>query len=393
MQRRQHPLAEETEAAPLRGFDDYELRLGDVMRGERATLGKSLLEVQRDLRIRAAYLAAIETGDLSAFESRGFIAGYVKSYARYLGIDPAWAYEQFCLDTGFKGVHELVRNEEHRRAAQAESAAREARALSEGDERILNPRAPFTPARGGWTEGLDRGALASVAVLALLTGAIVVGAVNVLREIQRVDVTGAATPLPVVTEIDPVSQAARAQGESASRDPVAVATATGLRRPQELDSPVLTARDGPIATIDPDRVGTLAPMAEMTRSAATRPADTAPAVQVTEAAPEAVALFAVRPAWIRVSLEDGTVLFERILDAGEVYRVPEAEQPVLLRAGNAGSLFMNVGGTTFGPVGPGTTVARNVRLGAEEIRAAFAEVSDLGDRDPFAAGAALSRAD
>mgnify|MGYP007121940889 FL=1 len=32
-------------------FDDFELRLGDIMRGERATLGKSLLDVQRDLRI------------------------------------------------------------------------------------------------------------------------------------------------------------------------------------------------------------------------------------------------------------------------------------------------------------------------------------------------------
>ena len=30
-----------------KGFDDFELRLGDVMRGERATLSKSLLDVQR----------------------------------------------------------------------------------------------------------------------------------------------------------------------------------------------------------------------------------------------------------------------------------------------------------------------------------------------------------
>ena len=47
------------ETVPQRGFDSFELRLGDVMRGERATLGKSLLEVQRDLRIKATYIAAI----------------------------------------------------------------------------------------------------------------------------------------------------------------------------------------------------------------------------------------------------------------------------------------------------------------------------------------------
>ena len=41
-------------AEPPKGFDDFELRLGDIMRGERATLGKSLLDVQRELKIKAA---------------------------------------------------------------------------------------------------------------------------------------------------------------------------------------------------------------------------------------------------------------------------------------------------------------------------------------------------
>jgi hypothetical protein len=75
------------------GFDDFEVRLGDIIRGERATMGKSLLDVQRELHIRATYIAAIESGDLSAFEAPSFIAGYVRSYARYLGLDPDWCYK------------------------------------------------------------------------------------------------------------------------------------------------------------------------------------------------------------------------------------------------------------------------------------------------------------
>ena len=74
------------------GFDDFEQRLGDLMRGERATMGKSLLDVQRELRIKAAYVAAIENCDPSAFDTPGFIAGYVRSYARYLGLDPEEAF-------------------------------------------------------------------------------------------------------------------------------------------------------------------------------------------------------------------------------------------------------------------------------------------------------------
>ena len=87
-----------TEEDKPKGFDDFELRLGDLMRGERATLGKSLLDVQRELKIKATYIAAIENADLSAFETPGFVAGYVRSYARYLGMDPEWAFERFCAE-------------------------------------------------------------------------------------------------------------------------------------------------------------------------------------------------------------------------------------------------------------------------------------------------------
>ncbi len=83
------------EGAGPKSFDDYELTLGDLMRGERATLGKSLLDVQREVKIKAEYLAAIEDADLSAFETPGFISGYVKSYARYLGMNPDWVYRPF----------------------------------------------------------------------------------------------------------------------------------------------------------------------------------------------------------------------------------------------------------------------------------------------------------
>ena len=91
--------------AELKGFDDYDLSLGDELRGERATLGKSLLDVQRDLRIKAAYIAAIENCDPSVFPNQGFIAGYVRSYGRYLKLDPDKMFDRFCKESGFQGVN------------------------------------------------------------------------------------------------------------------------------------------------------------------------------------------------------------------------------------------------------------------------------------------------
>ena len=61
-----------------KGFDDYDFRLGDILRGERATLGKSLLDVEKELKIKANYVAAIENCDPKVFESQGFIAGSVR---------------------------------------------------------------------------------------------------------------------------------------------------------------------------------------------------------------------------------------------------------------------------------------------------------------------------
>ncbi|MEM6660516.1 MAG: helix-turn-helix domain-containing protein, partial [Pseudomonadota bacterium] len=65
---RKSVISDKISNAEPKGFDDFELRLGDIMRGERATLGKSLLDVQRELRIKASYIAAIESCDPDAFD-------------------------------------------------------------------------------------------------------------------------------------------------------------------------------------------------------------------------------------------------------------------------------------------------------------------------------------
>ena len=85
------------------GQSPFEFSLGDELRGERATLGKTLLDIQRDLRIKAAYIAAIEDARPEVFPNPSFIAGYVRSYARYLGLDPDEVFQRFCRESGFTG--------------------------------------------------------------------------------------------------------------------------------------------------------------------------------------------------------------------------------------------------------------------------------------------------
>jgi cytoskeletal protein RodZ len=373
-----------------KGFDDFEVRLGDVMRGERATLGRSLLDVQRELKIKATYIAAIENCDVSAFESQGFIAGYLRSYARYLGLDPEWAYAKFCAEAGFAPTHGM---------SQAASAPRSLSNAPLGQKVLrdpfIDPKATFVPRGKSLLSGIEPGAIGSMLVLVGLIGAIGYGGWSVLREVQRVQLSPVEQAPVVVADIDPLGNVSgeaplvrsapkvEVQSADASADPVAQAGGQGvdrLYRPQALDVPVMASRDGPIAAIDPRTGGTIG--AAGTRAAGTDPVaeSVEAAIQVVEAEVPAVELLAVRPAWVRVQAADGTVLFEKILDAGERYAVPQMEAPVVLRAGNSGSVYFAVNGKTYGPAAPGAQVVKNVVLSPDALTASY-PVADL-NADP-----------
>ena len=94
----------------LQQFDKCEVTLGDIMRGERATLGKTITDVRLELRLSKKYILAIESGDISAFRCLKFVPGYVRSYAHYLGLNPDQAFAIFCIETGFSLGSEQRRN-------------------------------------------------------------------------------------------------------------------------------------------------------------------------------------------------------------------------------------------------------------------------------------------
>lgn len=387
--RRSKPSTSEVDKP--KGFDDFELRLGDLMRGERATIGKSLLDVQRELKIKATYVAAIENADVSAFETQGFVAGYVRSYARYLGMDPDWAFQKFCAEANFTVAHGM--------SAAASSSTMTKRAVADYGDPLANPNATFIPRSESLFSRIEPGAIGSVLVLVALIGAIGYGGWSVLQEVQRVQLAPVDQAPSVVAEIDPLSGVKPVEpvvGEVASAAPDADGTAVAqagqssdpldrLYRPEALDVPVLTSRDGPIASIDPRQTGTLgsAQSTEMITAAVNDALDQvadAPVQVVADAAPM-LEVFAVRPSWVRVQSVDGTVLFEKILDAGERYAVPQLEDAPLLRAGNSGSIYFAVNGKTYGPAATDASVVKNLALSAESLTQSYAEANVGADAD------------
>lgn len=382
------PQRTEDETSNLKGFDDYDLSLGDVMRGERATLGKSLLDVQRELRIKANYIVAIENADPSVFDTPGFIAGYVRSYSRYLGLDPDWAFERFCAESGFAGVHGMQPEASKPRqndklADKAAKGSRTGKSAKAAEDPLLASARTLAPVQEPFFAALNPGALGSIAVLVALIGGLGYGGWAVLQQIQRVTMVPVENAPGVVASVDPLATAAPV----ADRPEVTgLATPTSealdrLYRPQALDVPVLTARDGPIATIDPDTTG-------LWRAPATPPAPLlaeaemqgpevpASLVQVTAPPPPEVALVAVNPAWVRVRAADGSILLEKIMERGETFVLPASEEPAILRAGNSGSVYFLVDGEAFGPAGPAGAVASGVALSRDSLQQSYV-VADL----------------
>ncbi|MDF2234525.1 DUF4115 domain-containing protein [Albimonas sp. CAU 1670] len=284
----------------LRGFDSYEVRLGDELRGHRATRGKSLLDVQRELRIKASYIDAIENCDASVIPNKGFVPGYVRAYARYLGLEADAIYARFCEESGFVG--------QTTRASAPGAAPAGGFRLGGG----LGGSAAAGPRRAGPDLALSRSHfaapvgrarpvglgvslsdLASVLVLAGLICGLGYGGWALVKDIQRVDFAP-SNETPVVAEAPPNVALPGFDAQAAPNgwpgldvaprregwDPKKEAALAELYAPREIAPPVVELRDGPIAAIDPASSGLYAGPRAAAR--ATELASAAPAMGPTQ---------------------------------------------------------------------------------------------------------------
>ncbi|MDR9483959.1 MAG: DUF4115 domain-containing protein [Sediminimonas sp.] len=382
-----------------KGFDAFELRLGDVMRGERATMGKSLLDVQRELRIKAAYIAAIENADPSAFDTPGFIAGYVRSYARYLEMDPERAFDAFCAESGFTTAHGMSSE-----ASTVRKAPISTRLAAERDP-FADGATPFAHVSDSMIGRIEPRAIGSLLVLVGLIATLGYGGWSVVQEVQRVQIEPVENSPEVLADLDPLQEQQDTAGP-AQPDMKKMADSgrsdkdealDRLYRPQALDVPVMVARDGPIATLEPGARGNFTqlesgPASDPARmqlavAEALKEADIAPGAgqppspKVVEDPAPKIEMVAVRPAWVRVRSSDGTVVFEGIMNAGDRYTVPATEQAPSLRVGESGAIYFAVNGEHYGPAGESGTITKNLALAADTLTDRYDRADPAQDRD------------
>ena len=350
------------EKVELRGYDSYTVTLGDKLRGERATLGKTLDDIQKETRLRIEFLLGIENADITAFPAPSFIAGYVRSYASHLNLDPDECFNQFCKESGFIGLQSEIDGKKRNKIIKPTKLL---------DEPILNPQIQKKKINNGILNNFSFSGLFSLTALLVLILGLGYGGVTVLNEVQKVNLSP-INQSPSVQSISSTSIDENNFFDDVESNNTNIASNSDLEefyRPTELVLPLMTPRDGPISAIDPAISGIYVEDKNSVISEINQEdiIQVKKNPQVIKEDLPSVYVVAQKPAWVRIYEPNGNILFENILDTGQRYEVPQSAQTAMLRAGNSGSVYLMIDNNFYGPLGTATGVAKKVNLRAETI--------------------------
>ena len=312
-------------------------RVGAELRAVRERLGWKLADLAARLKIRQPFLEAIEAGDLAALPAPAYAAGFIRSYAEAMGLDP----------------EEILR-----------------RFRAEGMTRAKQPELSFpepVPDRA-----VPPGAIVFVVVV------VAIGAYFLWYRHSEHELRMAQMVPNVPAKLAPlaVPKAPPAKPKSARLAPTAstpVATPPAAPPPAAAVSGATASAGGsgsPGSTVAASggSAGSPANPPAQTALNSTAPNSTAPAASAgtpngatAVGAANPLVISATADSWVRVRGAGGTILFSRVLKAGQSWPVPN-EPGLTLTTGNAGGTVLVRNGVSGKPLGAAGAVLRDVPL-------------------------------
>jgi cytoskeleton protein RodZ len=280
--------------------------LGDRFRSAREARGLSLSDVSEQIRIRSIYLAAIEDENWSAIGAPVYVRGFLRTYARFLGLDPEEVVASFNGEIPPPGIPWPPGG-----VTEAQSAPEPARGRRSAGYLI-------------WIAGI---------VAVLLVGFVVYNEVSMHQQAETVASTAApsAAPSPLPSNASPPAGPA-----SAESSPAALAAASGPPSPSPCPSPSPGAAPSPC------------------------PSPSISAEQIAALGPQTLAIVLTAPSWLRVTV-DGSVSMEGTFAAGTAKAFHG--KAAVVRVGNAGGVRIYVDGKDVGKLGnSGDVIDRSFAL-------------------------------
>lgn len=291
---------------------------GETLRKARENKNWSLADVAGQLNLTSQRLGQLEAGQFDQLPGHTFARGYVRAYAKLLGMDQALIVQEFDQYTGTNAsgsnVHGLGRIEEPMR-------------LSQNLLRLVCFLLLLALAGGGFLWWQDQSAGRSGEAAGISLGHVEVDGADGTTEIHPLDEPEdqAVADAEGIEENAPVevSPELAAQPETATQAPVAAPTAS---------APTLAA---PAASAPAPTSAVPAPTATPTAPAAAPAAPSAPAAPVVAAAGEGVvAIDFSANCWISLTDGNGKVVVSGLKRAGEKLEV-SGKAPLELRLGYA----------------------------------------------------------
>lgn len=318
-----------------------EPHVGEILGRTREALGQSLTDVSRDLRIRRAFLEAIEEGRYDGLPGAAYTLGFIRTYAEHLGLEGDEIVRRFKSESG----QTAPKSKLNFPSPMSESTAPKAAVLLIG---ALIAVAAY----GIWYLSSNR---------YLDVAELVVPLPEHLRKLLPGEEHGVAVAVPPVArppvEVVPATSnpaAHRPAAEVATQQPAPAAPATSSEPARPVPAEVSTAAAPPV-TPEP----AAAPATEQAPSGA----------EPASAAGGRVVLRANADAWVEVR-ESGTrtPLISRLMKAGETFVVPD-RPGLTLMTGNAGGIEVTLDGRPMPSLGRSGAVRRNFSLDPERLNA------------------------
>jgi cytoskeleton protein RodZ len=333
--------------------------VGEILRERREELRLDINDIGEILRIKPAFLAALEQSRPEDLPGPTYVIGFVRAYARHLGLDHDWVLSRYKAESA--GVH-------------------------------ARPDLSLPVPLG--ERSVPGGPILLVALILAICG---YGTWFYLSTGERTRPERVAA-VPPALQMQPERAAAGPDGDAAVGGAKSAADAAALANPANARlssglfpgsaaasanepaaappasppaaAPAPPAGAGPAPAGGPPAAASNPPAAAANAPAAPQTAMATPQAPPGGAAPGGdsgpgtagrIEIRATADCWVQVRAPDQSIVFSRVLKSGETYRVP-GRSGLVMRTGNAGALTIVVDGKPVPSLGPLGTLRRNVVL-------------------------------
>ena len=333
--------------------------VGEILRERREELRLDINDIGEILRIKPAFLAALEQSRPEDLPGPTYVIGFVRAYARHLGLDHDWVLARYKAESA--GVH-------------------------------ARPDLSLPVPLG--ERSVPGGPILLVALILAICG---YGTWFYLSTGERTRPERVAA-VPPALQMQPERAAAAPDGDAAVGGAKSAADAAALANPANARlssglfpgsaaasanepaaappasppaaAPAPPAGAGPAPAGGPPAAASNPPAAAANAPAAPQTAMAIPQAPPGGAAPGGdsgpgtagrIEIRATADCWVQVRAPDQSIVFSRVLKSGETYRVP-GRSGLVMRTGNAGALTIVVDGKPVPSLGPLGTLRRNVVL-------------------------------